>query len=167
MKIKRTFTLLLLLATLEGCCQKVQSNWFVRTANVANYNLTNQALYYTPAFASGFGLGHKSKFLEIGAFVNKDDNLGLFTFFGSILHTKSLDENWKLYTNWFGETTLFPSQKNNQSVWIKTVGLCFFINRSYKWFSIGLPLCIGAAYSENTLSINTRAVVNFSFSLNK
>jgi hypothetical protein len=152
--------------TLEGYCQKIQTNYFIRTANVANFNLTNNTTYYTPALATGFGFSHKSKFLEVASFVNKDDNLGVFTFFGSTLHTKPLDENWKLHTNWFGELTIFPEQKNNQSVWIYTAGLCFFLNRSYKWGAIGIPICVGGAYSEKTISLNTRAIFNLSFNLN-
>ncbi|MCA0363037.1 MAG: hypothetical protein LCH67_03280 [Bacteroidetes bacterium] len=168
MTTKKTITILFILfSTLEGKSQKIITNYFIRMANVANFNLTNKSTYYTPALATGFGFSHKSKFIEIASFVNKDDNLGLFTFFGSTLHTKTLDENWKLHTNWFGETTYFPEQKNNQSVWINTVGMCFFLNRSYKWGSIGIPLCVGGAYSERTISINTRAILNLSFDLNK
>lgn len=169
MTAKKTIVLVFVLFTvLEGNCQKIQTNYFIRTANVANFNFTSRSNYYTPALATGFGFSHKSKFIELASFVNKDDNLGLFTFFGSTLHTKSLDEDWKLHTNWFGELTYLPQQNNNnRSVWINTAGLCFFLNRGYKWGAIGIPLCIGGAYSENTLSLNTRAILNLSFNLSK
>lgn len=165
---KKAFTILIILiAVLKGNCQKIQTNYFIRTANVANFNLTKKSTYFTPALATGFGFGHKSKYIEVASFVNKEDNLGLFAFFGSTLHSNILDENWKLHTNWFGELTYFPEQKNNQNVWINTAGLCFFLNRSSKWGSIGIPLCVGGAYSDKTISINTRAILNLSFNLNK
>jgi hypothetical protein len=168
MTTKKTITILFILsAVLKGNCQKIQTNYFIRMANVASLDLTNGSTYYTPAFATGFGLSHKVKFIEVATFINKEDNLGLFTFFGSTLHTKTLDENWKLHTNWFGEVTYFPEQKNTQNIWINTVGLCFFVNRSYKWGAIGIPLCVGGAFSEKTLSLNTRAILNLSFTLSK
>jgi hypothetical protein len=159
--------LLTLLSVLQGNSQQIRSTYFVRTANIANINLTTRSTYYTPALATGFGFSHKSKFIEVACFINKEDDFGLFTFFGSTLHTKPLDENWKLHTNWFGELTYFPEQKNSQAVWISTMGLCFFLNRNYRWGSIGIPICIGVAYSESTLSLNTRAILNLSFNLNK
>lgn len=75
--------------------------------------------------ATGLGFSHKSKFIELASFVNKDDNLGLFTFLGSTLHTKRLDENWELHTNWFGELTYFP-------VWNELRNIPFGATKSYK-----------------------------------
>jgi hypothetical protein len=164
---KQIAVLLLSLSTLDGYCQKIQTNYFIRTANIVNFDLTNSIIYHTPALATGIGFSHKSKFIEVASFVNKDGNLGLFTFFGSTLHTKTLDEDWKLHINWFGEFTYFPHQKNTQSTWIHTAGFCFFLNRSYNWGAIGIPICVGGAYSKRTIGLNTRAILNLSFNLSK
>lgn len=164
---KTILVLFILFSVLEGYSQKIQTNYFIRMANVVNFNLSKRSNYYTPALATGFGLGHKSKFIEFAGFENKEDNWGLFTFFGSNIHTKNLDEDWKLHTNWFGELTYFPQQKNNQNVWVNTGGVCFFLNRANNWGFIGIPLCVGGAYSQKSISLNTRAILNLSFNLNK
>jgi hypothetical protein len=163
--MKRITLILLLMSNYVGYGQKITMNWFIRNAHITNYNLTSQSLYYTPALASGIGFSHKKKFIELAAFVNKQDDYGLFTFFGSNIHNTSLDENWNLYTNWFGEFTLLPKQKESKSIWIGTSGICFFINHEYKWGAIGIPLCIGGAYSQQTFSVNSRAILNLSINI--
>jgi hypothetical protein len=163
--MKRITLIFLLIINYTARSQNITANWFVRNAHIANYNLTNQSVYYTPAMASGFGFSHKRKFIELATFVNKQDDYGLFTFFGSNIHKTSLDENWKLYTNWFGEFTLLPKQKESKSIWIGTSGICFFINHEYKWGAIGIPLCIGGVYSQQTFSLNSRAILNLSINI--
>ncbi|MBK9511159.1 MAG: hypothetical protein IPO04_17745 [Cytophagaceae bacterium] len=77
---KTILVLFILFSVLEGYSQKIQTNYFIRMANVANFNLSKRSNYYTPALATGFGLGYKSKFIEFAGFENKEDNWGLFTF---------------------------------------------------------------------------------------
>lgn len=148
-----------------GFSQNIHANWFIRNVHVVNQNFTNKSIYYSPIIGTGIGLSHGTKFIELGLFINKGDNFGAFTFFGSTLKSSPLDENWTLYTNWFGELSYFPKQENNKPFWIQTGGLCFFINRNLKWGSIGFPLCIGGAYSESAWNLNARAILNLSITL--
>lgn len=159
--------LVLLFFSYNASCQKIQANCFIRLANLVNFDLTDSKGYYTPALATGFGLSHGSKFIEVAGFVDRDAKMGLFTFFGSTMHTRPVGNKWKLHTNWFGELTFIPGSENTGSVWITSAGLCFVLNRTYTWGSIGIPLCLGGAYSERTFSLNARAIFNVSLDLRK
>lgn len=162
---KRLFLLVLAGLPFFGTAQDLKSNLFLRTPQVVNYNFTGNDISYTPVLSIGAGLSHKSKFIELATFISDDDVYGYYTFFGTTIKTKDLDSNWKLHTNWFGEVTYVPEQKFGSDAFTYTTGLCFFLNYSFDWGAIGFPLCVGAAYSKNTLSLNTRTILNLSISL--
>jgi hypothetical protein len=155
---------LLILLPFFGIGQDLKSNLFLRTPQVVNYNFTQNEISYTPVISVGAGLSHKSKFIELATFISDGDVYGYYTFFGTTLKTKDLDTNWKLHTNWFGEVAYIPEQQSNADAFTYTTGLCFFLNYSFDWGSIGFPFCVGAAYSTNTISLNTRTILNLSIS---
>lgn len=164
---EKTFTVLLWIALpVIGFGQELKSNFFLRTPQVVNYTFKQDQLVYSPIMSIGLGLSHKSKFIELAAFVSADDIYGSYTFFGTTLKTKDLGSNWNLHTNWFGEVTYVPKQSLEPDSFTYTTGLCFFLGYNFDWGSIGFPLCIGAAYSQNTISLNTRTILNISLNLN-
>lgn len=146
--------------------QDLKTNVFVRTPQVVNYNFEQKEINLNSVLSIGAGLSHRTSFIELATFIGDSDIYGFYTFFGKTLKTQELGQNWNLYTNWFGEFTYIPNQKNTSDIFISTSGLCFFLNYGFDWGSIGLPLCIGAAYSQETISLNTRAIINVSIQLN-
>ena len=164
---KRIFTLFLLAALPSiGIGQELRSNLFLRTPQVVNYNFNQNQIAYSPVISIGSGLSHKSKFIELATFIGDNDVYGFYTFFGTTLKTKELKGNWNLNTNWFGEVSYVPGQFLGTDSFTYTSGVCFFLNYSFEWGSIGLPLCIGAAYNDKTVSLNTRTIFNLSLNLN-
>lgn len=159
-------TILLASLPIVGIGQELKSNLFLRTPQVVNYNFSQEQLAFSPVVSVGAGLSHKSKFIELGTFVSADDIYGFYTFFGTTLNMKEVGENWKLYTNWFGEVSYVPGRFLGTDSLTYTTGICFFLNYGFEWGSIGFPLCVGAAYSDKTISLNTRTIFNISLNLN-
>ena len=163
---KKTFSLiLLLLFPIIAIGQELKSNLFLRTPHVVNYNFEQNEINYSPIISIGAGLSHKSKFIEIATFINNDNVYGFYNFFGTTLKTKEIDKSLKLNTNWFGEITYVPEQSLNSDSFTYTTGICFFFNYNLNWGSIGLPLCIGSAYRDKTVSLNTRIILNLSLKI--
>lgn len=167
MKSYKRILFVILLASLPffGMGQDLQSNLFLRTPQVVNYNFTQNEISYSPVISIGVGISHQSKFIELATFISDDDVFGFYTFFGTTLKTKDLGDRWKLHTNWFGEISYVPEQQSGADAFTYTTGLCFFLNYSFDWGSIGFPLCVGTAYSQNTISLNTRTILNLSITL--
>ena len=132
--------------------QSLDYNWFIRTPQVANFNFNTSKFSLTPVVSTGFGLSHKAKYIEAGSFISQNDIYGYFTFFGSTLKSKELDEQWNLDINWFGEVAIIPNQPESKNTCTQTAGLCFFINHPFKWGNIGIPLCIGLAHTNGSFS---------------
>ena len=155
------------LLPLSGTSQKVSTNLFLRTPQIVNYNFNQEKISYSSVMSVGIGFSHKRKFIELATFIDRNDIYGFYTFFGLNLKSKELSGNLNLYTNWFGEVLYVPTQSSLDSdVFVHTTGLCFFLNYGFDWGGIGLPLCIGAAYSQENFSLNTRAILNISLNLN-
>ncbi len=164
---KKYITFLVLLSIpLTGFAQELKSNLFLRTPQVINYNINKNDIAYTSIISIGAGLSHKSKFIELATFISEDDIYGFYTFFGTTLKTTELKTNLNLHINWFGEVTYVPEQNQNSDSFIYTTGVCFFLNHNFEWGSIGIPLCLGFAYSNETISLNTRTILNLSLNLN-
>jgi hypothetical protein len=164
---KRTLLLLLvILLPIIAIGQELKSNLFLRTPQVINYNFNQEKISYNPVVSIGLGLSYKSTFIELATFINDNDIYGFYTFFGTTLKTKELGGNLKLHTNWFGEIAYVPKQSLSSDSFTYTTGLCFFLNYSLNWGSIGLPLCVGVGYNEKTISLNTRTILNISLNLN-
>ncbi|MEM8525204.1 MAG: hypothetical protein AAGG68_11190 [Bacteroidota bacterium] len=168
---KVTYTILSLLTIallpLSGTAQKVNTNVFLRAPQVINYDFTQEQVNYNSVMSVGMGFSHKRKFIELATFIDRNDIYGFYTFFGLNLKSKALSDNLNLYTNWFGEVLYVPTQSSLDSdVLVYTSGVCFFLNYGFDWGGIGLPLCIGGAYSQKNFSLNTRAILNIYLNLN-
>ena len=146
--------------------QELKSNLFLRTPQVINYNFNQEKISYNPVVSIGLGLSHKSNFIELATFINDNNIYGFYTFFGTTLNTKELNKNLNFHTNWFGEVTYVPKQSLESGSFTYTTGLCFFLNYGFDWGSIGIPLCIGVAYNQNSINLNTRTILNLSLNLN-
>lgn len=169
MKRQKTSSLLLIALTssLISFGQELTPNLFLRTPQVVNYNLNDGQVSYNPVISVGTGLSLGSKFIELATFISDDDIHGFYTFFGTTLKTLELNTNINLNTNWFGEITYVPEQDQNPDSFTYTTGICFFLNHSFEWGSIGIPLCLGVAYNEGTISLNTRTILNLSLNLSQ
>lgn len=166
MKSKLILAILILALSHTGFTQALKTNLFVRIPHVVNYNMHQGEINYASVISIGAGLLYNTKFIELATFINDDDVYGFYTFFGKTLKSKNLGTNWDLNTNWFGEVTYVPRQSSVSDSFTYTSGLCFFLNYSFDWGSIGLPFCIGTAYSQQTISINTRTILNVSLLMN-
>lgn len=162
---KRLLCLILLFVPFFGFTQGINANLFLRTPQVVNYNFNQEQVDYSPVVSMGIGLSHSSKFIELATFISNDEVYGYYTFFGKTLKTKTLGNGLNLYTNWFGEVTFVPKQLMNSNRFTYTSGLCYFLNYAFEWGSVGIPLCMGVAYSHKTVSLNTRAILNLSLNL--
>ena len=157
---------LLALLPIIGIGQELTSNLFLRTPQVVNYNFNQNQISFSPVISLGTGLSHKSKFIELATYISDNDIYGFYTFFGTTLKTKELGGKWKLHTNWFGEITYVPKQSLDSDSFTYTTGICYFLNYGFHWVSIGLPLCVGIAYNQKNISLNTRTILNISLNLN-
>ena len=157
---------LLLLFSGKLSAQNINSYLFLRTPHTVNFKFDEHSLSYNSLISAGVGIAHKAKFLEVGAFTGVGDQYGFYTFFGTILKSKNLGNNWYFNSNWFGEITLIPAQPEAQKGNIYTSGLCFFLYHGFDWGSIGFPLCFGLAYQNGEISLNTRTIFNVSLNLN-
>ncbi|PRX54182.1 hypothetical protein [Flagellimonas meridianipacifica] len=167
MKSKPSYFLLAAVMIPLWClAQDLKSNLFLRTPQVVNYNFNQSEISYSPIISIGTGFSHKSKFIEIATFMGSNDIYGCYTFFGTTLKTKKLQSNLNLNINWFGEVTFVPNQDQNSDSLIYTSGICFFLNHGFEWGSIGIPLCLGAAFNNKTIRRNTRTIFNLSLNLN-
>lgn len=146
--------------------QALSPNLFVRTPQVVNYNINQREVSYSPVISIGAGVSRGANFMELATFINDDDIYGFYTFFGTTLTSQDLKSGLHLYTNWFGEVTFVTEQDQYPDFFIYTSGVCFFLNQHFEWGSIGIPLCLGLAYSNETISLNTRTILNLSLNLN-
>ena len=122
--------------------QELKVNLFSRTLQIFNYDISKANVSYNSALSIGAGISNKSKFIELATLISIDDIYGLYTFFGTSLFKKSMTQNFSLFTNLFGEVTYIPNQAISSGSIIYTSGICFFLNRSFDWGSIGYPICI-------------------------
>lgn len=146
--------------------QGLKANLFLRAPQIVNYNIDQRELAYNPVMSIGAGFSYQSMFIELATLINDDDIYGFYSFFGTTLVTKELGQNLNLHTNWFGEVTYIPDQPSANKSLIYTTGICFFLNQNFDWGSIGFPICIGGAYSDDYFSLNTRVIFNISLNLN-
>ncbi|NAS13010.1 hypothetical protein [Poritiphilus flavus] len=145
---------------------KLRTNLFVRTPQIVNYNFGQNEVAYSPVISIGTGFSLESKFIELATFISDSDTYGFYTFFGYTLKSKPLFDSVSLFTNWFGEVTYVPGQALESAYFMYTTGICYFLNHSFDWGSIGIPLCLGIAYSDQEISLNTRTILNLSINLN-
>lgn len=164
--IKSSLTFFLLSLSLAGSSQQLSANLFFRTPQLINYNFQNTEWTYSHAISAGVGMNCQAMFLEAATFINDRNISGYYTFFGTNLLRKKLDESWQFSVNWFGEVTYIPGPSPEQtSTWLKTTGLCFLVHQQRDWVIIGFPLCVGLASDGQSISWNNRVMINLSFPL--
>lgn len=140
---------------------------FTRSPQFVDYSFKNAESTFSQGVSAGIGLTYKTVFLELGSFILEGNSYGHYSFFGSTVNSLELGKSINLNTNIFGEVTNLPSQSEQpKSSWICTGGVCFFPNAQLKRLNIGIPLCIGVAYQDNFVSLNSRFILNLSYSIN-
>jgi len=138
---------------------------FARSPQLVNYNFEKSESTFSQGVSGGIGVTHKALFLELGSYILEGDSYGYYTFFGSGVNTIELGNSINLNTNVFGEVTNIPSQSEQDESWIFTGGICLFPNAQIQRFNIGIPLCLGLAYQDESLYLNSRFILNLSFSI--
>ena len=139
---------------------------FTRSPQLVNYSFKNTETTFSQGVSAGIGLTHKNLFLELASFILNGDSYGHYSFFGTIVNSSELSKSIKLNTNIFGEVTNIPSQSEQlESSWIYTSGVCFFPNAQFQRFNIGIPLCLGLAYQDGFMYLNSRFILNLSYSI--
>lgn len=146
--------------------QSVGAYVFARTPQIVNYQMSRSEVLYSQGVSAGLGITHQNKFLELGSVIFDGNSHGYYSFFGSVLKSTELGSVAGLNSNWFGEVTYLPTQKEgDQATWIYTGGLCLFPNVQLKQVNIGIPLCLGLAYQQKAFSLNSRFILNLSYRL--
>lgn len=73
----------------------------------------------------------------------------------------------KLTTNWYGEVTRLPVQKEQEKpLWIYTVGISLFPNVQFQKLNFGIPIGFGRAYDGSDWMLNSRWIFNLSYQIN-
>ncbi len=148
--------------------QQLRAYLFTRAPQLVNYQFKTGSTSYSQGLSMGVGFTKNTGFLELGSFIFEGNSYGYYIFFGSTMKTTELGNTIKLNTNWFGEISHLPSQtEQSDQLWIYTAGACLFPNVQLQRFNLGLPLCLGLAYQEKELYLNTRFILNFSFLLSR
>lgn len=139
---------------------------FTRSPQLVSYSFKNTEPTFSQGVSAGLGITHQSFFLELGSFILEGNSYGHYSFFGKNLSSSTLSPAVRIHTNVFGEVTNIPFQTEQvQSSWIYTSGFCFFPNAQIQHWNIGIPLCIGLAYQEKSMHLNSRFILNLSYSI--
>jgi hypothetical protein len=157
----------ILCSTQLAHAQKIGVDLFVRLPQVVNYNFAKPAVSYTPLISTGLTLRYKKAFADVGSFIGNTNGTGHYSYFGSALFYRQSPDNWLFVTNWFGEATYFPAQQEKKSYWAQTVGISPVLVRPFHFGAFAIALTIGAAFYDDTLSLNSRIIFNYSLPIIK
>ena len=161
----KTLSLALLMLPSFAVSQDVNYHWFMRTPQVVNWNMTDKELGHASLVSTGVGASYRSVFTELGAYVSNESLYGVYSFSGTNLSSKQLDERWALDTNLFGTVMFSPAQEGNVHSWTYTGGMFFYVRHSTEWGTFGFPLVFGIAYTKPTVSFTTQVMFNFTVGL--
>ena len=146
--------------------QEIGMHVFTRSPQLVNYRFKNAESTFSQGVSADVGLTCQTLFLEIGSFILEGNSYGHYSFFGARVNSLALGHSISLHTNTFGEVTNLPAQSEQpQSSWIYTSGVCLFPHAQIQRLSIGVPLCIGLAYQVKLMYLNSRFMLNLSYSI--
>lgn len=163
---KITLLIITFLLSQSAFGQKIGVYVFTRSPQLVNYSFKNSESTYSQGVSAGVGLTYKTLFLEFGSFILEGDSYGHYSFFGTSVNSSELTNSIRLNTNIFGEVANIPFQSEQpESSWIFTSGVCFFPNAQIQRLNIGIPLCFGLAYQDKATYLNSRFILNLSYSI--
>lgn len=163
---KIIFSFLLIAFTQISFGQKLGTYLFARVPHSVSCNFKTLETTYLQGVSTGIGVYHRAKFLELGTFMAQGNNYGFYSFFGTTIKSRDFDPSFRFNTSWFGEVTNMPPQAEQpDDLWILAGGLSFSPSIQLDRFTIGLPLGLGLAYREQSLSLNGRYLLNMSFAI--
>jgi hypothetical protein len=165
--MKKVLLLLTIFYSQNSMAQKISTEGFIRLPQVVNINLTNKTIRYTPVVSTGLTLRYRGGFADFGVFMDKSDFYGYYTYFGSSVYAKPLDDKWRLVTNWFGEITFLPDQSETKQSWIYTIGLSPVLLFPFPWGTFAIALTMGSGFNNDSVSLNTRLILNCSIPLSR
>ena len=165
--MKKALLLLSILYSQNLMSQRINIEGFIRLPQVVTINFTEKSNVFTPVISTGLTLRYRTGFADAGVFMDKSDSYGYYTYFGSSVYVKPLDDKWKLVTNWFGEITLLPAQSETRQSWTYTAGLSPVLVYPLSWSTFAIALTMGAAFYNDSASLNTRLILNWSIPLSK
>ena len=165
--MKKALLVLTILSSQISAAQKIGLEGFVRLPQIIDINLTKKSAFYSPVMSTGLTLRYQNAFADFGVFMDRSDLYGYYTYFGSSVHQRPLDEKWKLVTNWFGEVTLLPEQSEKKPIWTYTAGLSPVLVCPLSWSTFAIALTTGPAINAEGISLNARLILNCSIPLSK
>ncbi|WP_276371847.1 hypothetical protein [Chryseolinea sp. H1M3-3] len=166
--MKKIVTLMLALMFFKQVSgQEVKVDYFVRLPHVVNYNFTNETASYSPIISSGLTIKMGNYFADVGAYIDEGDSYGYYTYLGSPVYSKAIDQQWTFVTNWFSEILFFPQQAELPDSWTYTFGISPVLVRPISFSTFAIALTVGAGFNEHTTSVNTRLIINYSIPLIK
>jgi hypothetical protein len=165
--MKRIVYVIILCSAQFAHAQKMGIDLFIRLPQVVNYNFTKPTISYAPLISTGLTLRYKKAFVDVGSFIGNTNVVGHYSYFGSALYNRQSPDNWLFVTNWFGEATYFPAQQDKKSYWVQTVGISPVLVRPFHFGAFAIALTIGAAFYDDTLSLNSRIIFNYSLPIIK
>ena len=141
-------------------------SFFVRDANVVDYNFTDEQIFYSPCFATGINVEHKTSFIELGAFINKNDYYGFMLSAATALEMKKIDNNWLRAIAIIGQVCYYPSQQSDPDLWMYFSGIVVAYIYPMNWGSLILAGMPGLSYANEKWSLTTLTMINLSIKLN-
>ena len=163
----RLWTLLVLLNTQIALSQGLNLDAFVRLPHTVNHNFSGKSSFYSSAVSAGVTLSYNQVFSDFGAFITDENLRGYYSYFGSPIFTRQLDDHWILCFNWFGEIANVHAVETRERQWIYTSGVSPVILKPMAWTTFAVALTAGAAYTQETVSVNGRLIINMSFPLRR
>lgn len=165
--MKKAILLLIIVYSQDLMAQRVGVEGFIRLPQVVNINFTQKSTLYTPVISTGLTLRYRAGFADVGVFMDKSDFHGYYTYFGSSVYAKPLDDKWKLVTHWFGEITFLPAQSETRQSLTYTAGISPVLVYPLSWSTFAIALTMGAAFYNDSVSLNARLILNWSIPVSK
>lgn len=165
--MKRLLLPAILLTSLSCLAQRVGVDWFVRIPHVFNANLSQKTSAYASVVSTGFTFSYQQLFADFGIYIDHRKTQGYYSYFGSSISQKALDDRWTLLLNAFGEITLTPVQAEQARTWTYTAGLSPVAVHRLSWGTLAIAITCGPAYSHKAVSVNSRLIINCSLPLRR
>lgn len=165
--MKQILTIAILLSSLfcgKASAQELGMYAFSRTAELVNYNFSNNKTTYIDGVSAGLGWFKKSLFGELGTILLEGDVHAHYVVLGKVLKSTDLGNSFSVNTSVFGQVDMIPIAKADDS-WVYTGGLAVCPNVQIKKINVGVILTTGLAYQEEDFIWNSRMVVNMTYRL--
>lgn len=166
--MQRIFIILFIISIAQPVySQNVGFYAFARSPQLVNYTIDKNESTFSQGLSSGLGLTYQKLNLELGTFIMDGNSYGYYAFLGKKVHALELGHTIYLNTTVFDEVTHLPAQiEQSNATWIYTSGVSLYPNIQIQKLNVGIPLGFGLAYQDHVWYLNSRFILNLSYSLN-